>query len=131
MRPADMIIVSLTGTVSSTLPQVLADSSVVYDWRWAHGLDVCVYVSDVAADWAPSLKAIALARPAHLNIWNQSGRWGAHVYLVPSEQDVVKPVSMWKYELDFLPWMDFQNRDFVVGRSYARRAGGVPYAVDR
>jgi hypothetical protein len=131
LRPSDMVIVSLVGTVSSTLPLVQADSCVDYDWRWAHGLDVCLYVPNVAEHWAPTLMSIALTRPRHLNIWNPRDEWGAHVYLVPSAEDVVKPVPMWKYELDFLPWLDFQNQDFVAGRSYARRAGGMPYAVDR
>jgi hypothetical protein len=128
-RPADLVIVSLRGRVLTQQPLVLAEPGAAYDWRWLRGLDVCVYVPD-GDDWAATLKAIALARPAHLNVWNPAGRCGAHVYLVPTAQDVVKPVSMWTYELSFMEWMDFQNKDFVKGRSYARGPGGVPYAVD-
>jgi hypothetical protein len=129
LRPAGMVVISLIGAVLTSPALVLAKPGAAYDWRWARGLDVCLYLRD-EDDWPTSLMAIALARPAHLNLWNQAGEWGAHVYLVPSAEDVAKPVSMWKYELDFLPWMDFQNRDFVAGRSYARDAGGMPYAID-
>lgn len=129
LRPADMVIVSLLGLVQAAQPIVLAEPGAAYDWRWVRGLDVCVYVRD-RDDWALTLKSIALARPAHLNVWSPDGKWGAQVYLLPSAQDVGKPVSMWTCELDFLEWMDFQNEDFVTGRSYARGPGGVPYAVD-
>lgn len=129
LRPAGLVIVSLRGRVLTQQPLVLAKLGAAYDWRWVRGLDVCVYLPD-GDHWAVTLKAIALARPAHLDVWNPTGMWGAHVYLAPTAQDVAKPVSMWTYELDFLPWMDCQNNDFVTGRTYARGPGGVPYAVD-
>jgi hypothetical protein len=129
LRPAGLVIVSLRGRVLTQQPLVLAESGAAYDWRWVRGLDVCVYVDD-RNEWALILKAIALAEPAHLDVWNPDGQWGAHVYLVPTAEDVSKPVSMWIRELDFLEWMAFQNRDFVTGRTYARGPGGVPYAID-
>jgi hypothetical protein len=129
LRPAAMVIVSMVGPVRTEQPLVLIEQRTAYDWRWLRGLDVCLYVGD-GDDWALTLKAIALARPANLSLWNSAGKWGAHVYLVPSPQDVVRPVPTWTYELDFLPWMDFQNDDFVMGRSYSRDPEGVPYAVD-
>jgi hypothetical protein len=128
-RPDEMVIISLCGPVPTQNPLVLAEPNVDYDWRWLRGLDVCVYVSD-RNDWALTLKAIALAEPAHLDVWNPDGKWGAHVYLIPTAEDVNKPVSMWIRKLDFLEWMDYQNNDFVTGRTYARGPGGVPYAVD-
>lgn len=129
LRPAGLVIVSLRGRVLTQQPLVLAEPGVAYDWRWVRGLDMCVYVDD-RNDWALTLKAIALAEPAYLNMWNPDGQWGAHVYLLPTAEDVDKPVSMWVRELDFLEWMDFQNKDFMTGRTYARGPGGVPYAVD-
>jgi hypothetical protein len=129
LRPAGLVIVSLCGRVLTQQPLVLAEPGVAYEWRWVRGLDVCVYVGD-RDDWALTVKAIALAEPANLDVWNPDGQWGAHVYLVPTAEDVDKPVSMWVRELDFLEWMDFQNKDFVTGRTYARGLGGVPYAVD-
>jgi hypothetical protein len=129
LSPADMVIVSMRGRLSTSNPLVLARPGGTHDWRWARGLDVCVYLPD-EDNWVTTVMAIALTRPKHLSVWNPTAMWGAKVYLLPSALDVIKPVSMWKYELDFLPWMDFQNRDFVAGRSYARDGKGVPYAVD-
>lgn len=127
-KPADMVIVSMVGPVETENPIVLAKSGVSYDWRWARGLDVCMYLRD-DADWPDTLLAIAKARPEHLNLWNHADGWGASVYLIPTAQDVERPVNMWRYELDFLPWMDFQNRDFIERRQYARDNNGVPYAA--
>lgn len=111
LKPADMVIVSLVGPVGMDNPTVFAKPEVVYDWRWARGLDVCVYLDD-AQDWPDVMKAIALQRPEHLSLWSHSGEWGAKVYLIPTAHDVTRPIRVWKYELDFLPWLDFQNEDF-------------------
>jgi len=129
VAPAGMVIVSMVGSVWTAQPLIHAKPDETYDWRVLRGLDVCVYVPD-EDEWALTVKAIALVRPGHLNVWNPNGKWGAHVYLVPTAEDVVKPVPLWTQELIFTPWMDFQNNDFLVGRTYARGPGGVPYAVD-
>lgn len=128
MRPADMVIVSLGPAHKTDNPLVTANPGVAYDWRWVRDLDVCLYVSD-ADDWPHILKDIALQHPKHIELWNYPGNWGAHVYLMPTAQDIGRPVRMWGYELDFLPWMDFQNRDFIERRQYARNEGGIPYVV--
>lgn len=112
LKPADMVIVSLVGPVGAENPTVFAKPEGEYDWRWVRGLDVCLYLHD-DQEWAELLKAIALNRPAFLNLWSHAGQWGAKVYLVPTAADIAKPVRSWKYELDFLPWMDFQNKDFA------------------
>lgn len=111
-KPADMVIVSLVGPVAMDNPTVFAKLGEAYDWRWVRDLDVCLYLDD-AQDWPDLLKAIALQRPEHLNLWSHSGQWGAKVYLIPTADDIAKPVRWWKYELDFLPWLDFQNEDFI------------------
>lgn len=132
MKPNEMICISLVGTLCNANYVTQADSAETYDWRWTHDLDVCVYVGP-SMDWAPVLKAIALCRPAHLSLWNAYEHWGAKVYLIPTQAEVemCKPVAQWKYELDFLPWMDFQNEDFFNGRTYARTPEGMPYAIDQ
>jgi hypothetical protein len=112
LKPADMVIVSLVGPVGMDNPTVFAKPEVAYDWRWVRGLDVCLYLND-DQEWPDLLKTIALQRPEHLNLWSHSGEWGAKVYLVPTATDIAKPVRSWKYELDFLPWLDFQNKDFL------------------
>lgn len=129
MKPADMVVVSLVGLVGLGNPTVLANPVEAYDWRWVRDLDVCVYLND-DLDWPTAVKAVAMQRPASLNLWNLEEQWGAVVYLVPAQTDIGKPARHWKYELDFLPWMDFQNADFIYRRQYARNQYGVPYAVD-
>ena len=113
MMPDEMILVSLVGRIHAANHTVHAKPDTAYDWRWVHGLDVCMYVGQ-SADWAPTLKAIALERPAHLSLWNIADGWGSKVYLIPTADDIGKPVRQWTYELDFLPWMDFQNDDFTT-----------------
>src|SRR3972149_775637 len=128
-KPVDMVIVSMVGQVGVENPTVFAKVDTPYDWRWVRDLDVCVYLHD-DHDWPDILKAIALNRPSHLSLWNVSGHWGATVHLIPSESDIAKPPRYWKFELDFMPWMDFQNEDFMLGRSYARNQYGVPHAIN-
>lgn len=113
MKPADMVIVSLVGPVILDNPTVFADPAKAYDWRWVRGLDVCMYMTS-DQDWTDTLKAIAQQRPEHLNLWDHAEQWGAQVYLIPTAADIAKPVRRWSYELDFLPWMDFQNKEFVT-----------------
>lgn len=119
-RPADMVIVSMTGPVETVNPIVHAKQGNPYDWRWVRGLDVCLYI-DMDEDWPVMLKQIALHRPEYLSLWCPAAQWGAKVYLIPTAKDVSKPVSMWEYELDFLPWMDFQNEDYAKCKSYPTR----------
>jgi len=128
-KPADMVIVSLVGPVVSDNPVVFAKADQAYDWRWVRGLDVCVYMAD-GIDWQALLFDIARQRPEHLSLWDQEGKWGTAVYLLPRADDIGKPLRAWKFELDFLPWMDFQNTDYVVGRIYRRDKSGMPYAVN-
>lgn len=127
-RPADMVLIQLGRSRDSGNPTVVADTHIAYDWRWVRGLDVCLVVND-ADEWPDMAKDIAKQRPGYIGIWNDVGNWGATIYLVPTPADVSKPVRYWKYDLDFLPWMDFQNEDFLVGRRYARDETGFPHAI--
>lgn len=129
MKPEGMILVSLVGPMAAGNHTVHASAGQAYDWRWTRGLDVCVYVG-ARIDWAATVKAIALHRPEHLNVWNAVEKWGAGVLLVPAAEDIAQPVERWTYELDFLPWLDFQNMDFIAGRTYARAPGGMPHAIN-
>jgi hypothetical protein len=126
-KPDEMVIVSMTGHVHAANHVVRAVPGVDYDWRWVHGIEVCVYVGD-APTWHDTLKAIARHRPLDLCLWSCVGHWGANVYLIPTAEDIAKPVRKWAYELDFLPWLDFQNDDFIEGRTYHRTPEGMPYA---
>lgn len=128
-KPAELIRASLVGPLCPGNHVVYADPAIAYDWRWACELDICLHIGAMP-DWAETLKAIALQCPAHLSIWNTDGQWGAKVFLVPTVDDLAYPPKDWLYELDFLPWLDFQNLDFMAGRLYARSEKGIPYAVN-
>lgn len=128
-RPADMVLIFVGKQRKSANPYVVADTHVAYDWRWVRGLDICIMVND-DDDWGAMAKDIAKQRPSFLAIWNYVGNWGATIYLVPTADDVHKPVRQWFYDLDFLPWMEFQNDDFLNSRTYARDNNGVPYAIN-
>lgn len=127
-RPADMVIVSLGEKPDCLNPIVYAKTGIAYDWRWVRGLEVCVYITN-DDDWPDLVKDIAMHRPAYLELWNYVEKWGAHVYLIPTAQTVDRPVRQWRFELDFLPWMDFQNKDFIERRRYERDQNGIPYAI--
>lgn len=111
-KPDELVLVSLVGHVSAANHTVLAIPATTYDWRWVRDLELCVYIGE-GQDWVGTLKAIALQRPAYLSLWNTAERWGARVYLIPTAADIAKPVRQWAYELDFLPWLDFQNEEFL------------------
>lgn len=128
-KPAELIRVSLVGSICHGNHVVYADPANVYDWRWACDLDICLHVG-AEPNWADTLKTIALHRPAHLSVWNTYEQWGAKVYLVPTADDLAYPVKDWLYELDLSEWHAFQNQDFMTGRTYARSEKGVPYAVN-
>lgn len=111
LKPDEMVLVSLVGHVDAANHTVRAIPGTAYDWRWVRDLDICVYVGE-RGDWIETLKAIALQRPAYLGLWNCQNHWGARVYLIPTAADISRPVRQWGYELDFLPWLDFQNEEF-------------------
>lgn len=129
LKPEGLVLVSMSGHIAVQNMVVHAAENADYDWRWVHGLEICVYV-DEQIDWVQTVKAIAKQRPTYLAIWNRTHQWGADVYLVPTASDVSKPVRQWGYELVFSPWHAFQNNDFVACRTYERDENGVPYAVD-
>jgi hypothetical protein len=120
LKPDEMIMVSLIGRVDSGNMTVFADPGADYDWRWVRGLDICLWIGD-EPNWGPTLKAIALCRPDYLCIWHQGQKWGATIYLVPTAEDAGKPRHLWSFDLDYLEWLGFQNRDFAEGRTYEQK----------
>lgn len=123
-KPSELVMVSLVGHLHTANHTVLALPGTDYDWRWVRGLEVCVHVGD-APNWYDTVKAIARQRPEWLGMWNCAVGGGANVYLIPTADDVAKPVREWDCELDLLAWLDFQNDDFKVGRSYRRTPEGI------
>lgn len=128
-RPAAMVIVTLgEGPSGIDNPIVPVRLGIAYDWRWVRGLEVCLYVND-ADEWPVLLEDIAKQQPEYLGLWNYESRWGTDVYYFPTLDTVDRPPRQWRRELDFLPWMDFQNKDFIERRRYERDGNGIPYAI--
>jgi hypothetical protein len=117
LKPDQMVMVSLVDRIETSNIVVFADPGTEYDWRWVRGLDIAVWIGDEPT-WAPTVLAIARQWPDYLCIWHQGQGWGARVYLVPTEEDLARPVRFRVGRLDFLEWMAFQNRDFIEGRTY-------------
>ncbi len=112
-KPDEMILVSLVGKISATNHTVLAKPGTVYDWRWARGLDVCVYIED-GQDWRSVVLALAKSMPGSLALWDAPGKRGANVYLKPSHPaHEPKPSHKWEWVLDFSSWFDCENAEFA------------------
>lgn len=111
-KPADMVIVSLVGRPGEANPTVYANPNATYDWRWLVDLQVCIYAKGSTC-WEPTAKAIASCRPACLFLWDVERYEGANVHLHPYVDDIEKPQSQWRWRLNLLPWLPFQNEAFA------------------
>lgn len=120
MKPVDMVIVSLAGIPDTRNPYVVARVDEQYDWRWVRNLEIGVYVQD-DEDWSATVKSMMLHRPTYLCVWNVAAKWGATVWLEPQRDEIHKPQSMWRWEIDFTLWLDFQNEDFAAGKRYLEK----------
>ncbi|MGE5652513.1 MAG: hypothetical protein ACM34A_20155 [Bacillota bacterium] len=112
LKPAGLILISLIGRVNEQNHTVYANAQKQYDWQWVRGLHVCIYTSPDAG-WRPIARLIAAERPSFLGLWDADNRQGANVYLLPHPADIDKPKSEWRWMLDFLPWLPFQNQEFA------------------
>lgn len=111
-KPAEVILVSLVGRINELNHTVYANPEKEYDWRWARDLQVCIYTSP-GVNWRPVARSIASERPSSLWVWDVDNREGAHVYLFAHLADIDRPQSEWRWLLDFLPWLPFQNTGFA------------------
>lgn len=111
VRPAEMLIVSMIGRTSESNHTVYANAGAEYDWRWAVGLDICLYVNSTTK-WRDTLLAIAKARPRWLGVYNVDQFKGATASYLPRADDIEKPKNQWRYVLDFLPWTNWQNETY-------------------
>jgi hypothetical protein len=118
LRPAEMILVSLIGQINELNHTVYARPNKDYDWQWVRGLEICVYTQpDV--DWQSTLLAIAACGHSFLAVWDVVNREGANVYRLPHPDDIDKPKSQWRWNLDFLPWLPSQNKEFAQNKESA------------
>lgn len=111
-KPVEMILVSLIGRINELNHTVYANPANQYDWMWARGLPICIYAT-AGVQWRDVARSIASVRPSYLAIWDAERKQGAEVYLVPDPADIDKPQAEWRWNLDFLPWLPSQNKDFI------------------
>jgi len=112
MKPAEMLIVSLVGKVGESNHTIYANQDAEYDWRWARGLKVCLYVNQTSK-WRPVIEALARQKPEWLGLYNVDQFKGATAFYLPRVEDIEKPQSQWRHVLDFLPWTAWQNNEFA------------------
>lgn len=112
MKPANLLIVSLIGKTGEANHTIYANPSAEYDWRWMVGLDACLYVR-AGIDWKRTAMAIARTRPHWFGVYDPDQFKGADVFALPHVDDIAKPQAQWRWKLDFLPWLQFQNEQFA------------------
>ena len=114
LKPSELIIVSMIGPTGENNQTVYVNPDAAYDWRWAVGLQICVFVNAQTKDKAKAvLLALGREYPTFLALWNVDLFRGAQVWALPVVDDIEKPKSQWRHRLDFLPWFEFQNHDFA------------------
>lgn len=110
--PAEMILVSLVGTIGEMNHTVHAKPELTYDWQWCRGLRIGVYVNR-SVKFMDALMAIAKALPAYLCVWDTESERGARVFLRLSDPAMIDlPRHQWRYALDFSNWQQCDNEDF-------------------
>lgn len=112
LKPADLILVSLIGRINEVNHTVYANRRNDYDWKWARGLQVCIFTSP-SVEWKPVARSIASERPSFLGLWDADNLEGADVSLLPHPDDIDRPKNEWRWVLSILPWLPFQNEDFA------------------
>jgi hypothetical protein len=112
-KPADMVIVSMCGLLDERNPQVLVNWKDDYEWWWVRGLQIAVHTK-AGAPWKKTLMAIAAHRPAKLLVWDVERHQGADVYRLPTltSLEAAKSSADWRWELDLLPWLPFENANY-------------------
>ena len=112
-KPAEMLIISLCGTVNELNHTIYANPDADYDWRWMIGLKACIFVKS-GVKWRKQTMDIARANPDWLGFYDVDRFEGAEVWAGPFVDDIEKPSSQWRWKLNFIPWMPSQNREFSL-----------------
>jgi hypothetical protein len=78
-RPADLVLISFIGPLRESNPEIVAQPSRSYDWRFLVGLQVAVVVETDTANVAGIVKVIEAAKPATLSVWFADKQDGVNV----------------------------------------------------
>lgn len=112
MKPADLVIVSLVGKLNELNPIIYANPEAQYDWGWARGLQLCIFLRAGVA-WKETALTVARADPAWLAVWDVDQFQGAEAYALPTAESLDRPRARWDWRLSFIPWMKCQNEEFA------------------
>jgi hypothetical protein len=111
-KPDEMILVSLIGRINEPNHTVYAVPGRDYDWSWARGLQVCIYVTS-GLDWDKVGRPIANLKPSYLALWDAGRSEGAELWLQPAVADIEKPRDQWRWVWEYMPWTPEQNWRFA------------------
>lgn len=78
-RPADLLLISLVGTLREINPTIIAQPSRSYDWRFVVALPVLIVATTETPNIAGIVKAIDTAAPAALSVWFADQQDGINV----------------------------------------------------
>lgn len=110
-RPVGLIIVSLVGPFDEENEVVIAEHDVDYDWTWAAGLPVVMFMNG-AVNWRKTALAIKAVGPSKLMMWDVSLNRGCDVLLKPVMEAGEIRRHGWGWVLDFISWQECDNEDF-------------------
>jgi hypothetical protein len=122
LRPGSDVVVSLVGDLPvDFLVQPDIDTVSSYDWCWAIDLNVWIVASSGAnaSQVKQLLWQFKAHRPSHLFLWLDDQDRGYEVYFFPKIESIKFPIDSWKWEIDFLPLMKFQNQE--MAQTFKRR----------
>jgi len=116
LRPGSDVVVSLIGDMPVEFlvqPDIEAVDS--YDWCWAIDLNVWIVASATAnsARVNQLLWQFKTHRPNHLFLWLYEQERGYEIYFFPKIESIKFPINNWKWEVDFMPLMKFQNKEMA------------------
>jgi hypothetical protein len=80
-RPADLLLISLVGTLRETNPTIIAQPSRSYDWRFVVALPVLIVATTDTPCLAGIVKEIDIAAPAALSVWFADRQNGVNVLI--------------------------------------------------
>lgn len=80
-RPADLLLISLVGTLRETNPTIIAQPSRSYDWRFVVALPVLIVATTDTPCLAGIVNAIDAANPSSLSVWFADKQDGVNVLI--------------------------------------------------
>jgi hypothetical protein len=116
-NPEDMVVVSLIGHIPeefSNNTKLLADPRQKYDWRILAGLNVCLLINENVLHAVQLMTDVRKAMPVgDLYVWDVDKSVGAELAYWPHPDSLCANRDKWRWQLVVLPWLPFENAEFV------------------